>query len=47
VLADNQLVAFGALSEVLNCRHPFVEQFFHNNRAERVFRSYEASDGQK
>lgn len=47
VLADNELVAFGTLSTVLNCRHPFVQQFFHNNRAERVFRSYEASDGQK
>ncbi|MGZ8096421.1 MAG: ABC transporter ATP-binding protein [Methylosarcina sp.] len=47
VLADNQLVAFGPLPKVLNCQHPFVKQFFHNNRAERVFRSYEASDGQK
>jgi phospholipid/cholesterol/gamma-HCH transport system ATP-binding protein len=47
VLADNQLVACGPLPTVLNCQHPFVKQFFHNNRAERVFRSYEASDGQK
>jgi phospholipid/cholesterol/gamma-HCH transport system ATP-binding protein len=47
VLADNQLVAFGTLHDVLNCSHPFVQQFFHNNRAERVFRSDEASNGQK
>ncbi|MGR9035532.1 MAG: ABC transporter ATP-binding protein [Gammaproteobacteria bacterium] len=45
VLADNQLVAFGSLSAVLNCRHPFVEQFFHNKRAERVFTYQEASHG--
>jgi phospholipid/cholesterol/gamma-HCH transport system ATP-binding protein len=37
VLADSQLVAFGPLATVLNSKHPFVEQFFHNRRAERVF----------
>ncbi|MGZ8191841.1 MAG: ABC transporter ATP-binding protein [Methylococcaceae bacterium] len=37
VLAEQQLVAFGTLDSVLNCKHPFVEQFFHNRRAERVF----------
>lgn len=47
VLADNQLVAFGTLASVLNCRHPFVEQFFHNNRAKRVFQYQEAPHGQK
>jgi phospholipid/cholesterol/gamma-HCH transport system ATP-binding protein len=44
VLADNKLVAFGTLTDVLNCKHPFVEKFFHNNRAERVFQ-YIARDG--
>lgn len=38
VLADHQLVAFGSLVSVLACSHPFVQQFFHNKRAERVFR---------
>ena len=38
VLADKQLVAFGSLDSVLNCEHPFVKQFFHNNRAARVFK---------
>lgn len=47
VLADNQLVAFGSLDSVLNCKHPFVERFFHNNRAERVFKFQEAPHGQK
>jgi phospholipid/cholesterol/gamma-HCH transport system ATP-binding protein len=47
VLADNQLVAFGTLASVLNCKHPFVERFFHNNRAERVFKYQEAPHGQK
>ena len=38
VLADHQLVAFGTLETVLACQHGFVKQFFHNKRAERVFR---------
>lgn len=37
VLADQQLVAFGTLAAVLDCQHPFVRQFFHNKRAQRVF----------
>ena len=45
VLADNQLVAFGTLAAVLNCKHPFVEKFFHNNRAKRVFQYQEAAHG--
>ena len=47
VLADNQLVAYGTLESVLNCRHPFVERFFHNNRAKRVFQNLETRHGQK
>jgi phospholipid/cholesterol/gamma-HCH transport system ATP-binding protein len=47
VLADQQLVAFGTLASVLNCDHPFVRQFFHNKRAERVFKSQEEPHGQK
>ena len=45
VLADNQLVAFGTLASVLNCQHPFVEKFFHNKRAERVFKYQESTHG--
>lgn len=45
VLADNQLVAYGTLASVLNCKHPFVAEFFHNKRAERVFQYHEASHG--
>jgi phospholipid/cholesterol/gamma-HCH transport system ATP-binding protein len=37
VLADQQLVAFGNLSEVMAHQHPFVQRFFHNQRARRVF----------
>ncbi|MFI3120902.1 MAG: ATP-binding cassette domain-containing protein [Methylococcaceae bacterium] len=44
VLADNELVALGTLNSVLNCKHPFVQKFFHNKRAERVFQ-YIAKDG--
>jgi phospholipid/cholesterol/gamma-HCH transport system ATP-binding protein len=47
VLADKQLVAFGTLASVLNCEHPFVRQFFHNNRAKRVFKYQESPHGQK
>jgi len=45
VLADNQLVAYGSLASVLNCKHPFVAEFFHNKRAERVFKYHEANHG--
>jgi phospholipid/cholesterol/gamma-HCH transport system ATP-binding protein len=45
VLADNQLVAFGALADVLKGQHPFVAEFFHNRRARRVFQYQEATDG--
>jgi phospholipid/cholesterol/gamma-HCH transport system ATP-binding protein len=47
VLADHQLVAFGPLATVLSSKHPFVEQFFHNRRAERVFQFQETTHGQK
>jgi phospholipid/cholesterol/gamma-HCH transport system ATP-binding protein len=47
VLADGRLVAFGPLEAVLSCPHPFVERFFHNNRAERVFQNLDATHGQK
>jgi phospholipid/cholesterol/gamma-HCH transport system ATP-binding protein len=39
VLADYGLVAFGDLNSVLVNPHPFVQQFFHNQRAERVFKN--------
>jgi len=45
VLADNQLVAFGTLASVLKCKHPFIEKFFYNNRARRVFQNKEAPHG--
>lgn len=45
VLADNQLVAYGTLAQVLNTRHPFIEKFFYNNRAQRVFHYQEAAHG--
>jgi phospholipid/cholesterol/gamma-HCH transport system ATP-binding protein len=45
VLADNQLVAFGTLASVLDCQHPFVAEFFHNKRAERVFKYQETTHG--
>jgi len=45
VLADNKLVAFGPLASVLDCKHPFVEEFFHNRRAERVFKYKETAHG--
>ena len=37
VLADQQLVAFGTLANVMDNPHPFVQRFFHNQRAQRVF----------
>jgi phospholipid/cholesterol/gamma-HCH transport system ATP-binding protein len=37
VLADQQLVAFGTLTNILANQHPFVQRFFHNQRAQRVF----------
>ncbi|NOT83366.1 MAG: ATP-binding cassette domain-containing protein [Methylococcaceae bacterium] len=47
VLAENQLVAFGTLAEVLKNKHPFVAEFFHNRRARRVFQYQEVADGAK
>lgn len=37
VLADQQLVAFGNIEEVLTNTHPFVQRFFHGKRAHRLF----------
>jgi phospholipid/cholesterol/gamma-HCH transport system ATP-binding protein len=45
VLADNQLVAYGTLAQVLNTKHPFIEKFFYNKRAQRVFKYQEATHG--
>jgi phospholipid/cholesterol/gamma-HCH transport system ATP-binding protein len=45
VLADNQLIAFGTLASVLSCKHPFIEKFFYNKRARRVFQYKEATHG--
>ena len=45
VLADNQLVAYGSLSAVLSCKNPFIEQFFYNRRAQRVFQSIGVAHG--
>lgn len=45
VLADSQLIAFGTLAQVLNCKHPFIQQFFYNKRAQRVFHYQEAVHG--
>ena len=39
VLADHRLVAYDSLDKVLDCDHSFIRQFFHNNRAQRVFTS--------
>jgi phospholipid/cholesterol/gamma-HCH transport system ATP-binding protein len=45
VLADNKLVAFGSLATVLSCKNPFIEKFFYNKRAQRVFQYHEATHG--
>jgi phospholipid/cholesterol/gamma-HCH transport system ATP-binding protein len=37
VLAEQQLIAFGNLAEVMAQPHPFIRHFFHNTRAQRVF----------
>lgn len=45
VLADHRLVAFDTLDKVLACDHPFIQEFFHNHRAQRIFTSMEALHG--
>lgn len=45
VLADHQLVALGSLDTVLSCKHPFTREFFHNNRAQRIFKHNEDGHG--
>ncbi|MEI6067524.1 MAG: ATP-binding cassette domain-containing protein [Methylococcaceae bacterium] len=47
VLADNQLVAFGTLASVLSCKHPFIQKFFYNKRAQRVFQYQEVAHGER
>jgi phospholipid/cholesterol/gamma-HCH transport system ATP-binding protein len=44
VLADHRLVALGSLETVLHCQHPFTQEFFHNNRAQRIFKHKEEDD---
>lgn len=37
VLAEQQLVTFGPIEEVLTSDHPYAQRFFHGSRAHRVF----------
>ncbi|MDT8406993.1 MAG: ATP-binding cassette domain-containing protein [Methylococcales bacterium] len=36
VLAEQRLIAFGPLAEVLRCDHSFVREFFYNEHARKV-----------
>ncbi len=45
VLAEQKLIAFGTLASVLKQQHPFIQQFFHNTRAQRVFQYQETIHG--
>lgn len=45
VLADGRLIAFAPLREVLRIGHPFIEEFFHNQRARRIFNTLEVEHG--
>ncbi|MBC7945062.1 MAG: ATP-binding cassette domain-containing protein [Burkholderiales bacterium] len=36
VLADQRLVAVGALDEIVNIRHPFINSLFHGERGQRA-----------
>lgn len=44
VLADHELIALGGLPEIFACRHPFIDDFFRNNRARRIFTAPEEGD---
>lgn len=37
VLADQQLAVFGSFDQVLACPHPFVQRYFHGERASQIF----------
>ena len=45
VLADHRLVACDTLDQVLVGEHPFIRQFFHKHRAQRIFQTQEAAYG--
>lgn len=45
VLAEQKLIAFGTLAAILAQQHPFIQQFFHNTRAQRVFQYQETTHG--
>jgi phospholipid/cholesterol/gamma-HCH transport system ATP-binding protein len=36
VLADQRLIALGPLEKIRACKHPFIQQFFHGERAHRI-----------
>ncbi|WP_045226807.1 ABC transporter ATP-binding protein [Methyloterricola oryzae] len=38
VLADQQLAVWGSFDQVLACPHPFVQRYFHGERARQIFR---------
>lgn len=38
VLAEQQLVVCGSFDQVLACPHPFVQRYFHGERASQIFR---------
>ncbi len=45
VLADHRLIAFDTLDKVLTTEHPFIREFFHNHRAQRIFNTLETAHG--
>ncbi len=45
VLAEHRLVAFDSLDKVMGKSHSFIREFFHNQRAQRVFCLTEESHG--
>lgn len=43
VLAEQRLIAFGSLTEVMQVNHPFITQFFHSRSARRLLPAAEES----
>jgi phospholipid/cholesterol/gamma-HCH transport system ATP-binding protein len=39
VLADQKIVAYGSMQEIINVDHPFIRNFFHSERGERALQN--------
>jgi phospholipid/cholesterol/gamma-HCH transport system ATP-binding protein len=47
VLADKKVIVYGSAKEVVDFRHPFIEEFFLGERGRRALQGYEAPEAKQ